>query len=63
MWRQSKWLATASPLLSRTRAALGEERYMQALEVGRALSLPQAVAEAMAKVGAAAQPRPTDTRL
>jgi predicted ATPase/DNA-binding XRE family transcriptional regulator len=43
------------------RAALGEERYAQALEVGRALPLTQAVDEAIAKAGEASQPRLVDT--
>ena len=43
------------------RAALGEERYAQALEAGRALPLTQAVDEAIAKAGEASQPRLVDT--
>jgi predicted ATPase/transcriptional regulator with XRE-family HTH domain len=43
------------------RAALGEERYAQALEAGRALPLTLAVDEAIAKVGEASQLRLVDT--
>jgi predicted ATPase/transcriptional regulator with XRE-family HTH domain len=43
------------------RAALGEERYAQALEAGRALLLTQAVEEAIARVGEVAQPRIVDS--
>jgi predicted ATPase/transcriptional regulator with XRE-family HTH domain len=43
------------------RLALGEERYAQALEAGRALPLTQAVEEAFAGVGEAAQPRLVDS--
>ena len=43
------------------RSALGEERYAQALEAGRALPLTQAVEEAIAGVGEAAQQRLVDS--
>jgi len=43
------------------RAALGEERYAQALEAGRALVLTQAVEEAIARIGEVAQPRIVDS--
>jgi hypothetical protein len=42
-------------------AALGEERYTQALAAGRASRLTQAVDEAITKVGDVAQPRLVDT--
>ena len=43
------------------RLALGDERYDQALAAGRALPLPRAVDEAIAKVGEASQLRLADT--